>query len=332
MFVKVLVAYYILLISLNSMCEGRNFTHEAILDLSDRYSNAVARYEPGFFVLNNFIRPIVAMVGLCGNVVVLVVWSAETAFNPTTFLVKCLAVVDIITLLAYMCHWVRKFMLRLEWTIAAVVPYIVMLCNRPIIVYTTLGVAVTRWVTVHKPLRVHSLLTRRRVVVGYILMLLWCLISGISLCLLLAERSDDDYIAIMNTAWEGVNLALPILLLVVLNVSLVYTVCSHRHSSHSSLGQQRQRTVRSARLLGAVLSVSISTVLAYPVGVAYRLLKFGLGVEICDSDCAMKLLAVTFLRETFNSSINVVYYLVFASRFRQLCRLRCGCCCRRCSF
>ena len=330
MFVKVLVAYYILLISLNSMCEGRNFTREAIQDLSDRYNNAVARYETAFGVLNNFVCPIVAMVGLCGNVVVLVVWSAETAFNPTTFLVKCLAVTDIIMLLAFMCNWVRNFILRLELTIAATVPIILMLCCRAIIVYTTLGVAVTRWVAVHKPLKVHSLLTRRRVVVGYVLMLLWCLMSGMSVGFLLAGHPDSDYIAIMYNVWEGVNLALPILLLVVLNVSLVYTVCSHRHSS--SLGQQRQRTVRSARLLGAVLSISITTVLAYPVGVAFRVLKFGLGEKICDSDCTMILLTFTFLLELFNSCINVVYYLVFASRFRELCRLRCGCCCRRCTF
>ena len=260
----------------------------------------------------------------------LVVWSAETAFNPTTFLVKCMAVTDITTLLAFMCNWVRNFIFGLERTLAATVPLIVMLCCRAVIVYTTLGVAVTRWLAIHKPLKVHSLLTRRRVVVGYVIMLLWCLMSGMSVGFLLAGHPDGQYVVIMYNVWEGVNLALPILLLVVLNVSLVYTMCSHRHSS--SLGQQRQRTVRSARLLGAVLSISITTVLAYPVGVAYRVSTFGLGVEICQSDCAMLLPTLTFLLELFNSSINVVYYLVFASRFRELCRLRCGCCCRRCAF
>ena len=280
-----------------------------------------------------FSIPAVAALGVCGNVVVLVVWSAETAFNPTTFLMKCLAVSDIILLLflAYNCTLVFTFIRTPSWMVDTVYGSVfVLFYLRMVTAHTTLGVVVTRWVAVNKPLRVQFLLTKRRVVTGYVFVLFWCLTPAVPAGLLLSGHIDDVYSLTILNICEGVYLVLPILLVMVLNVSLVYTLCSHRHSS--SLGpRQQQHAARAARLsqlqqlVKAVLCLSVTTVLAYPVGVAYRVLM-NTNKSMCSSDCRLMFLFVTIVLEEVNSSVNVIYYLLFISRFRQLYRRRCCCC------
>ena len=287
-------------------------------------------YETEFLVLYQLVVPVVAVVGVGGNVVVLVVWSAETTFIPTTFLIKCLAVTDIITLLAVICYWADSVVPGVAGAVIRTVSLAAMFYCRAVTAHTTLGVVVTRWVAVYRPLRVHSLLTTRRVVLGYGLMLLWCLTPAIPAGLLLSGHIDGGYISVIYHVCESVYLALPILLVVVLNVSLVCRVWSRRRGS--SLGQQQHtaRAARSSRLFGAVLCVSITTVLAYPAGVVYRIIDLSLGAGICAGFCSDMVLVITIVLEEINASINVVYYLLFASRFRELCRLRYGYCCRRC--
>ena len=327
------------------MCGSNlNITQEVtdIHDLnssSDYFSNTNSTqlhdgqaYQSVFQVLL-FLVPSVATLGVGGNVVVLIVWNAGATFNPTTFLMKCLAVSDIILLFLALYTSVHAFFVSdlslLHWSV------LLFYYCRMVTAHTTLGVVVTRWVAVHKPLRVHSLLTKRRVVVGYVLMLLWCLIPLIIVSIHFINMSTEILIYLSVT--EGVYLALPILLLLVFNVSLLYTLFSNRQSSN--LDQQQQHVARAARssqfkyLLGAVLCLSITTVLAYPVGVAYRSVMFLnplYFIRVCPHICFIYIPFVSMLLEVFNSSINVVYYLIFVSRFRQFCRLRCWPCWRCC--
>ena len=348
---KLLIACFILFILQGGVCgSGRNITHE-VTDIqglnssSDYFSNANFTllfdgqdYQAGLLALA-YLVPTVAVLGLCGNVVVLVVWSAEKAFNPTTFLMKCLAATDVILLLLLLYTFIHASFTsvssQLHWTVFVLL--VVLYYFRTVTAHTTLGVVVTRWVAVHKPLRVHSLLTKRRVVGGYVLMLVWCLIPFIVMSIAIMGIISTYRVSYLSVT-EGVYLALPILMLVVLNVSLLCTLFSNRHNS--SLGQQQQqhaaRAARSSQLkylLGAVLCLSITTVLAYPAGVAYRsvmLLNLGYFIQVCPRFCFLFMPSLSTLLEVFNSSINVVYYLVFISRFRQLCRLRCWSCWRCC--
>ena len=327
MSMKPLVAFFILLIPLDGACDGVNDTAQAVHVSSSGENQG---YDTAFETLFEYIIPTVAVAGVCGNVAVLVVWCAETTFNPTIFLVKCLAVTDIITLLAFLFYMSDVLITGVNELMIKAVVIVVLLYFRMVTAHTTLGVVVTRWVAVYKPLTVHILLTKRRVVVGYVFMLLWCLTPGIPVGLLALGHIKGDYFGIIYNVSEGVYLALPILLLVIFNVSLVYKVCSHRHSSSLDQQQRTARAARSARLLGAVLCLSITTVLAYPVGMAYRVLYVSKGTEVCEGNCSAMFLLLTYVLEMFNSSINVVYYLLFASRFRELCGICCCCCCRRC--
>ena len=380
MSVKLLIAYFILLTPLDSVCDrglpitstGTNTTsgHPNLTDPTVFYSTHPAyensskghrgdhssnstlnnsdqsdsqpdfydyeyefyKYNMASFALAHSIFA-VASLGVCGNVIVLLVWSAETVFNPTTFLMKCLAVSDIVLLLVLAYNLINAFYL---FAIPAWMGYVIyvtislMFYLRMVTAHTTLGVVVTRWVAVHKPLRVQSLLTKRRVVASYVLMLFWCLTPAVLVGLLLSGYIDDEHGLTMLNIGEGVYLVLPILLVVVLNMSLVYTLCSHRHSS--SLGpQQQQRAARAARslqlqqLVKAVLCLSVTTVLAYPVGMAYRVL-LNVHSTVCSTPCLVTFLFASIVLEEVNSSINVIYYLLFISRFRQLFRRRCCCC------
>ena len=336
MSVKVLITFFIVLIPLKSMCDSDlNITHkysaansssgyfnrtDIEIDSHEEYNSAVAQF------VFRFLIPTVALIGVCGNVVVLVVWSAERAFNPTTFLMKCLAVSDIALLLVFQPYYIIQ-VLESPTCVSA------LFYCRMVSAHTTLGVVVTRWVAVHKPLRVHSLLTKRRVVGGYVLVLLWCLIPFIVILLIFSGTIDGISFFTAVNMIEAVYLVLPILLLVGLNMSQVYTLCSHRHSS--SLGrQQQQQVARAARssqlqqLVKAVLCLSVTTVLAYPLGVVCRLL-LNVSTETVDhlcKGCFYAWLMASFLPEVINSSINIIYYSMFVSRFRRLCRRRCMCC------
>ena len=295
-------------------------------------------YQSGSQVLAVLI-PTVEALGLCGNVVVLVVWNAETTFNPTTFSMKCLAVSDVTLLFFFLCTYARAYLTsaseKQHWSI----PLFVGMLHycRTVTVHIILGVVITRWVAVHKPLRADSLLTKRRLVVAYVLMLVWCLVPFILVSIAVKGIISSEGLRYMAVS-EAVYLALPISLLVVFKVSLLYTLFSNRRSS--SLGQQQQqhaaRAARSSQfkyLVGAVLCLNITTVLAYTVSIAFRSVVFqnlDYSIQVCPHFCFLFMSRLCVLLEVFNSSINVVYYLVFVSRFRQLCRLRCWSCWRCC--
>ena len=347
MSVKLVITYLVVLTSLNGVCgSDLNIAREAanVNSSSDHFNGTeVSSFDNEYYRDRNYVIArevarillfLVAVAGVCGNVVVLVVWCAETTYNPTVFLIKCLAVSDILLLILWCDFSVGLFRL----------PVHLLYYFRMVTAHTTLGVVVTRWAAVHKPLRAHSLLTKRRVVVGYVLMLVWCLIPVIFVTFyLLGNPGRSDVVVITNIV-ESMYLALPILLLVALNVSLVLKLRSLiRNSSLGEQQQQQQQQTPSQQqqqqqsqqqqlqqpmahlqyLVKAVLCVSISTVLAYPVGIVYRAL---LHATVCDAECRGFWVHVSLLLEAVNSSVNIIYYLLFAPRFRQRCRHRCRCC------
>ena len=341
MSVKLVITYLVVLTLLNGLCDSdSNITREAA-DVNSVHSsldhfNDTDVYSPDYDYHQDKIYALakgvvycllltVAVAGVCGNVVVLVAWCAEPAYNPTVFLIKCLAVSDILLLLLWCEYFLRFFRLRLH----------ALYYFRMVTAHTTLGVVVTRWVAVHKPLRADSLLTKRRVVVGYVLMLLWCLIPVIYVTI---ESGSVKWFIITITV-EALYLALPILLLVALNVSLVLTLRSLIRDSNLGQQQQQQQSQQQPMaqlqyLMKAVLCVSISTVLAYPAGIVCRAfllpaLDLSTDMDMCGFHCKIFWIHLSVLLEVINSSVNIIYYFLFAPRFRQRCRRgcrRCRCC------
>ena len=271
----------------------------------------------------------VACAGVCGNVAVLVGWCAETAFHPTVFLIKCLAVSDILLLILWLSFVLFFFPLE--------VLFLALHCFRLVTAHTTLGMVFTRWLPLHKPLGADSLLTKRRVVVGYVLMWVWCLVQ--SILPILSSPSGRDVRGIVMLAVRGMYLVLTILL-VAFSVSLVLKLRSLK--CNSGLGQQQQQQLQQQQqeerpmaqlryLVKAVLCVSISTVLVCLAGIVLRVLVSSAQDTLCglDKACAKFWFTVSLLLEAMNSSVNIVYYVIYAPRFRQLCRGRCCCCCQR---
>ena len=295
--VKLVIVFLVLLIPLDGLCDHDVSTYAAVdINSSNDTADNDERYNRSFRVTYQLLfrlTPVTAVLGLCGNGVVLVVWSAETAFNPTTVLMDSLAVTDIVLLFVLLYHSLdlsTKAKLAPGWH-GTVLLSAWHHCRR-VTAHTTLGIVLTRWVAVRKCLRVHSLLTKRTVVVGYVLMLFWCLLSTIPSALDSSGHIDREHYFTFRNTEEELYLALPILLLVAFSVSLVCSVCSHRHIC--SLELHSQQAIGSARssqfhqLLAAVMCVSITTVLAYPAGVLLRILQ-NRGREsfqsVCPRDC-----------------------------------------------
>ncbi|XP_070196676.1 FMRFamide receptor-like [Littorina saxatilis] len=269
------------------------------------------------FALRAYVIPSIAALGLCGNVLTLVVWSAELLFNPATFFMKALAVSDTIFIVSALCHW-HPFLKTLgnRNLTGTVVVY-----SRAVSAYTTMVIVFTRWLAVHTPMRVRSLLTKRNVVLSYVLALLWCSLILIPFFLQLWKVTswNTDLYTTFNIS-DGVCVGLPIVVMVFLNISLVNKMCGHRATSGLGQPSPASVTARSSRfhgLLAAVVCLSVTTILAYPLGFIVRVLNTHSSSMIIDV-----LNVVMGVLEVVNASINVVYYLLFASQFRQLLRKR----------
>ena len=266
-----------------------------------------------------YVIPVLACLGVCGNVVVLLAWSRESCFRPATFLTKCLAASDILfcTMKA-----VRVLTLPFAKVIVGIFQALDIFSSF-VSVNTTLAVVFSRWLAVTRPLHVHRLLTRTRTLAGYGLLLLWCSLLAIPWTLI-REGVIDDLNSSTKSAIEMslalVGYVIPVLLLVVLNVCLVRVLCRRGRSAVSSSLNQRAARARAdqlTRLLGAVVCVGVTTVLTYPVGFVARVLV-DTHQLICDNACDNFRLEVHTLLTTFNSSINVVYYLLFVKQFGEL--------------
>lgn len=281
-----------------------------------------------------YVIPVLAGMGVCGNILALLVWTKEQTFNASTFLIKCLAVSDLCFCLVKVCS-VNYWPDSLPVLLTGLTVY--SFC-RVISVNTTLAIVFSRWLAVSWPFRVHTLLTKRRTLWSYGLLLawsvlvatvdsllLWGVIPGVVDGLLIADM--NAYMALRFTL-QGVGLVVPILdlLLVLLNVSLVCVLCRQRGAG-SDLGQRsvEAREARANRVLPAVICLSVSTVLSYPLGLvsdSLVLVAKQVLANACGLYCYLVFYRASDFLETFNSSVNVVYYLLFASHFRQLLRLR----------
>ncbi|XP_070183403.1 putative G-protein coupled receptor F59B2.13 [Littorina saxatilis] len=274
-----------------------------------------------------YIIPFLAAVGVCGNVMNLVVWSAESGFKPTTFFFKALAVSDIVNLVS-----IVLFVLHVTGVISIVLAAL----GSTVSAHTTMAIAYVRLLSVKQPTRVKTLLPKYRVIGGYVLLLSWCILTWLPLIVTLQvfKSSDHPVAMFFSTAAGSLSLILPVVVTAILNIGLLKKL--FEPSNRNALGQPLQHTVtRATRLarfrspLTAVVCLSVTTVLAYPPALVIFALniysKMGFDEEFWYSDQETAL-EVSVVLVMFNASINVVYYLLFSSQFRQLLSRRLKCC------
>ena len=114
-----------------------------------------------------------SVLGLVSNCVSFWVWHGDTSRSPVTFLFQYLAVWDNL----FLASAIGATFSTLNYLIGAFAVALAQLVS----VHTTLMIAVCRWMAVWRPLHVHRLLTRHRVIVTCAAVLLWCaVIAGVS--------------------------------------------------------------------------------------------------------------------------------------------------------
>ena len=163
--------------------------------------------------------PSLAALGILGNIVSFWVWQAETSYNATNFLFKCLSVWDTVFLAAVIANSI--VVVRSNSTVHSFVFHCGNLAQL-LSVHVTLLVAICRWVAVTIPLRAQRLLTSCRVYTSCLLLSLWCLL--LEGAFVMTTFGFADTIVTARTVKRVVGLALPLLLLLIFNLSLLWRI------------------------------------------------------------------------------------------------------------
>ncbi|KAK7474720.1 hypothetical protein BaRGS_00034013 [Batillaria attramentaria] len=267
--------------------------------------------------------------GIVGNVFVLWVWQADSSFNPSTFFIKYLATCNLL-------FQVSSLSGLIDLRVGILAGYLFSVMSA----HVTLALAVSRCVAVYRPLRVHLILSRRRVIVVSVVIACWCLLLGGSLVVMsICVVSDIICPRFFGKAVGGVLMLilvflsyfLPLLLMAACNVALLVKVCRRDVTSSISNDQARASRQRTRRLTLGVVCITTTSLLAYPVNLSVvftTTLHYPADPLVAATvGCVGNLLLAT------DASVNVIYYVIFASEFRRLLVLRFtrlwGCCSRR---
>ncbi|XP_025089662.1 FMRFamide receptor-like [Pomacea canaliculata] len=259
----------------------------------------------------------VALLGIVGNLVSLVVWNSQTTYSATIFLFKYLAVWDT----AFLVSVIPVIFLsrsRLSHNALFAVTFLSTLARLES-VHTTLLIAITRWLAVYRPVHVHtgSLLTRRHVVLACLVVSVWCLaMLSVVLAAKLASEFAKSWLRVLIFV-EIVNVAVSVLPLIVFNILTTKKICSHFSWTPTSSSGPQPATSRTSnqRLTMASVWMSVFTVAAYTLGLTvtyisvFLLLKKNRKLFIIFS-------SVSDLLEVFNSSVNIIFYLTLSRTFR----------------
>ncbi|PVD35447.1 hypothetical protein C0Q70_02409 [Pomacea canaliculata] len=262
-----------------------------------------------------------ALVGLLGNLLALVVWMAETRYNATTFLLKCLCVWDNVFLLTFVIAILSS---NVAYPYAVI---FVLGVSQMLSVHITLSATVTRLLAVTRPLHVRDILTPRRVYVIHAGVFVWCTaLESINTVALVKTQLPLRLRWKIFVSRQTLGFILPIVALLIINVCLLIFLRKLRAVSRASLQRRPSSAAVSAdrRLNIAVFCISVCTFIAYPVGILFQVLADGIyGGMIyfplyCNRRCTLIVDSVFYLMQTLNSSVNIIFYLVFSTQFRNL--------------
>jgi hypothetical protein len=168
------------------------------------------------FEYNMYYKPFVvvplACVGMLGNVVSFWVWLAEKRKSTTTLLFMYLAVVDLLYL-------VFKSLDAFDLVDVFKTIYAIFLA---ISAHTTALIAANRWCAIWKPMHVHTILTRARVITLCVVTSLWATIV----------RLVDQLLVDINYLWhiilEFVVFLPPFVALLLFTISILWMSFRHR--------------------------------------------------------------------------------------------------------
>ncbi|XP_076435314.1 uncharacterized protein LOC143275224 [Babylonia areolata] len=284
-----------------------------------------------------------ASLGVIGNGLSLWVWSAETAYNSTVFMLKALALWDLLFLMVHLMNDTMDLVTGTSSPLPLTYVFIIIILVTQISsIYTTLLSSLTRLLAIHRPAHFNQLLSRPRVLALCVLTLLWSvLLSSLEaswyVCLLTHSRADCQHLFSVvnfyreNYLYDLLAFCIPSFLLLFSNVLTVYKFSRHR-SEVSGTSSNQSRGDKTRRLSITMIVISVTSLLTYPVAVSVRLgLNPGQAEnDVCDLVCFYTVTYMCGLLITFNSCVNVVYYFVISSRFRELWVLRVRRLCRLC--
>ncbi|PVD35445.1 hypothetical protein C0Q70_02407 [Pomacea canaliculata] len=267
----------------------------------------------------------VAFLGMLGNIIALLVWTVKTKYNATTLFLEHLCVWDSLFLLMY-----ATLILYSDAMLREVIYVTTFFIStfQLMSVHVTLGAVVTRLVAVTRPLVVRDLLTRRRVYVVYVGIIVWCLLLA-SLEIVAYSCGHLEKI----TRWkifvskQVVGLILPHVALFVVNAYLFYFLRRHGAIVRQTLhGRRTPDSSKKAqrRLTLTLFCMSVCSLISFPFGVFFQLLMeaeyAGLisATSTCDRKCSVLVDRVFHLLQVLNSSVNIIFYAAFCTNFRQL--------------
>ena len=179
-------------------------------------------------VINIYVSPSLAIAGLFGNVLVLFALNSnQSDFNPSIYLMKCLAATDaVVCLITTVFIFMPKNVIPWEVNLALFEVYYFCTNNS---INTTFAIVFIRFLAVTLPLRVPTLISRYRVLLFYSLIMIWCLaLATVDSMFMLNynpyEISPTNFYALQVTL-IGIGQVIPVLALIFLNSFLLYVLC-----------------------------------------------------------------------------------------------------------
>jgi hypothetical protein len=175
----------------------------------------------------------VACVGVVGNSLAFWVWLGERHTSTTTLLFMYLAISDNVFLLFWsvvaVCYYRRDCSASLAemgelgfytWKCVVFLGRL----SVSLSVHITALITINRWFAIWKPLHVHTMMSRRRVITLCALTSLWCVLLTIGVTL---TSQGWDYMDMFYIMWFLSN-GLPILVLVAFSASILWMIFKHR--------------------------------------------------------------------------------------------------------
>ncbi|KAL8614576.1 hypothetical protein ACOMHN_060042 [Nucella lapillus] len=218
--------------------------------------------------------------GLVGNALSLWVWSAESVYNSTIFLLKVLALWDCVVCAVILSTAVGQ-VAGLNMDFPSKLFTIVVLISQICSVYTTLLSSVTRLLAIFRPAHFNTILSRPRVVALCVAILLWSLLlssfeASLYVCWQVKSKLECPQIWNIvvfyrqNYIYDFLAFCIPTLLLLAVNLLTVWKFSRHSNDvSGASSNQQNGHKTR--RLSITMVTISVTSLLSYPIAVSVRL-------------------------------------------------------------